>query len=70
LGVTSLKRNSVFPDLPTLDEAGIKGYEVTAWFGLAAPAAPPRDIVLRINAALNKVTQQTEKEKRAIENVS
>jgi len=58
LGVTSLKRTSVFPDLPTLDEAGIKGYEVTAWFGLAAPAATPRDIVLRINAALNKVTQQ------------
>jgi tripartite-type tricarboxylate transporter receptor subunit TctC len=57
LAVTSLKRSAVFPDVPTLDEAGLKGYEVTAWFGLAAPAATPREAVLRLNQALNQTTQ-------------
>jgi tripartite-type tricarboxylate transporter receptor subunit TctC len=57
LAVTSLKRSAVFPDVPTLDEMGLKGYEVTAWFGLAAPAATPREVVLRLNEALNHTTQ-------------
>jgi tripartite-type tricarboxylate transporter receptor subunit TctC len=57
LAVTSLKRSSVVPDLPTLDEAGLKGYEVTAWFGLVAPASTPKPIVARLNEALNKTTQ-------------
>jgi tripartite-type tricarboxylate transporter receptor subunit TctC len=57
LAVTSLKRSAALPDVPTLDEAGLKGYEVTAWFGLAAPAATPREAVLRLNEALNRATQ-------------
>jgi tripartite-type tricarboxylate transporter receptor subunit TctC len=57
LAVTSLKRSAALPDVPTLDEAGLKGYEVTAWFGLAAPAATPREAVLRLNQALNRSTQ-------------
>ena len=57
LAVTSLKRSAVFPDLPTLDEIGLKGYEVTAWFGLVAPAATPKPVVARLNEALNKTTQ-------------
>jgi tripartite-type tricarboxylate transporter receptor subunit TctC len=57
LAVTSLKRSSALPDVPTLDEVGLKGYEVTAWFGLAAPAATPREVVLRLNEALNRSTQ-------------
>ena len=56
LAVTSLKRTAVFPDLPTLDEAGLKGYEVTSYFGLLVPAGTPRDIVLRVNQALNRST--------------
>ena len=56
LAVTSLARSPVMPELPTLDESGMKGYEVTSWFGLAAPAATPREVVLRINQALNRVT--------------
>jgi len=56
LAVTSLERSPVMPDLPTLNESGLKGYEVTAWFGLAAPAAVPRDVVMRLNQALNKVS--------------
>ena len=57
LAVTSLKRSAVFPDVPTLDEVGLKGYEVTAWFGLAAPVATPREVVGRLNEALNHTTQ-------------
>jgi tripartite-type tricarboxylate transporter receptor subunit TctC len=57
LALTSLKRSAAVPDVPTLDESGLKGYEVTAWLGLAAPAATPREIVLRLNQALNRTTQ-------------
>ena len=57
LAVTSLNRSPVVPDVPTIDEAGLKGYEVTAWFGLSAPAATPRPVVMRLNEALNRTTQ-------------
>src|SRR5262245_61511195 len=57
LAVTSLKRSPIVPDLPTLDEVGLKGYEVTAWFGLVAPASTPKPVVARLNEALNKTTQ-------------
>ncbi|MFN0161574.1 MAG: tripartite tricarboxylate transporter substrate binding protein [Burkholderiales bacterium] len=56
LGVTSLKRSSAMPELPTLDEAGLKGFEVTSWFGLNVSAATPREIVMRLNQALNRST--------------
>jgi len=56
LAVTSLKRSSAMPELPTLDEAGMKGYEVTAWFGLNVAAGTPREVVARLNAALNRAT--------------
>lgn len=54
LGVTSLKRSAALPELPTLDEAGIPGFELTGWSGFAVPAGVPRDIVLRLNAEINK----------------
>ena len=53
LAVTGLKRNSALPDVPTLDEVGLKGYEVVSWFGLATRAGTPREVVQRLNAALN-----------------
>ena len=53
LAVTSTRRTSLLPDLPTMIEAGVPGYESIAWFGLLAPAAAPRDIVARINADVN-----------------
>ncbi len=58
LAVTSLKRSPAMPELPTLDEAGMKGYEVTAWFGLNVAAATPREVVARLNAALNRATSE------------
>ncbi len=56
LAVTGLKRSPAMPDLPTLDEAGLKGYEVTAWFGINVAAGVPRDIVARLNQALNRAS--------------
>jgi len=57
LAVTSLRRNRAIPDVPTLDEIGLKGYEVVSWFGLAARAGTPREAVLRLNTALNNATK-------------
>lgn len=54
LGVTSLRRSPVWPELPTLDEVGLAGFEFTNWGGYAFPARTPRDLVLRLNAEMNK----------------
>ncbi len=54
LGVTSLTRLPLAPELPTLDEAGLPGFEITNWSGYALPARVPRDIVLRLNAEINQ----------------
>lgn len=51
--VSSLKRSPLAPDLPTLDEAGIKGYDLTAWFAAFAPAKTPKPVVDKLNAAFN-----------------
>ncbi len=54
LAVTSLKRVNVLPDVPTMDEIGLKGYEIVSFFGLVARAGTPRESILKLNAALNK----------------
>jgi tripartite-type tricarboxylate transporter receptor subunit TctC len=50
LGVTAAKRASLLPDVPTMSEAGLPGFEMLSWFGLLAPAATPQAIVSRLNA--------------------
>jgi tripartite-type tricarboxylate transporter receptor subunit TctC len=57
LAVTSLKRSAVVPDLPTLDESGLAGFEITGWAGMAVPAGTPREIVTRLNAEINKAVR-------------
>jgi tripartite-type tricarboxylate transporter receptor subunit TctC len=52
IAVSSKTRFSVFPDVPTFDEQGLKGFDVTGWFGIAAPGATPRAIVMKLNAAI------------------
>lgn len=52
LAVTSAKRSPELPDLPTVAQAGVKDYDVTAWFGVAGPKGMPRDIVLKLHAEL------------------
>jgi len=54
LAVTSAKRAAIMPELPTMDEAGVKGYEADVWWGLLAPAGTPRAIIDRINAVVVK----------------
>ncbi|MGZ8231282.1 MAG: Bug family tripartite tricarboxylate transporter substrate binding protein [Burkholderiales bacterium] len=60
LAVSSAKRASLLPSVPTLDEAGVTGYERAGWNGVLAPAAVPRDIVARLNAAIVKAVNTPE----------
>ncbi|MDR3379863.1 Bug family tripartite tricarboxylate transporter substrate binding protein [Cupriavidus basilensis] len=53
LAVTSLQRASVLPNVPTIDESGIKGFNVVAWGGVVAPAGTPKAVIRKLNAALN-----------------
>jgi tripartite-type tricarboxylate transporter receptor subunit TctC len=55
LAVTSIKRMPMFPDLPTLDEAGLKGYDNSTWTAIAVPAATPKDIVAKLNREMAAV---------------
>jgi tripartite-type tricarboxylate transporter receptor subunit TctC len=54
LGVTAPKRSPAAPDLPTIAEAGIPGYEITPWSGYVVPVRVPHDIVMRLNAEINQ----------------
>jgi tripartite-type tricarboxylate transporter receptor subunit TctC len=60
LAVTSLKRSAAFPDVPTTDELGIKGFESTAWYGLVGPAGLPPEVVSRIAQAIDKTRSDTQ----------
>jgi tripartite-type tricarboxylate transporter receptor subunit TctC len=55
LGVSSTKRLAKLPNVPTIDESGVKGYEAVSWFGLFAPKGTPQDIVDKLNADVQKV---------------
>ncbi len=67
LAVTTAKRSSALPDVPTLDEAGLKGFNIGTWFGVLAPAATPKDIVARLNSEMVKVIQSADFRKRMAE---
>ena len=60
LGTTGLKRSSVLPDVPTIAEAGLPGYEATIWLGIMAPAGTPAPVVDKINDEINKVLRRPE----------
>jgi tripartite-type tricarboxylate transporter receptor subunit TctC len=55
IAVTSLKRSSVLPDIPTMDESGLKGFELLGWIGLLAPAGTPQAIIDRLNDEVQKL---------------
>ena len=57
LAVTTLKRTAVLPELPTMDEAGLKGFDASTWHGLVAPAATPPDVIAKLHAAAVKALQ-------------
>jgi tripartite-type tricarboxylate transporter receptor subunit TctC len=55
IAVTGLKRDPLQPDVPTVDESGLKGYEIVGWHGFLAPAGTPQEIVNRVNATVAKI---------------
>jgi tripartite-type tricarboxylate transporter receptor subunit TctC len=55
LAVSTAKRTVLAPEVPTLDEAGVPGYDLSVWFGVLAPAGTPRDIVQRLNGEITRV---------------
>jgi tripartite-type tricarboxylate transporter receptor subunit TctC len=64
LGVTTAKRNPQLPDVPTVSEAGIPGYEVTIWYALFAPARTPKPVVARLNTETVKLLNTVEMKER------
>jgi tripartite-type tricarboxylate transporter receptor subunit TctC len=55
LGVSSLKRDALLPDVPTVDAAGVAGYESELWFGILAPAGLPPAVMAKLNRDINRV---------------
>jgi len=60
IGVTGPKRSAAMPDVPTVAEGGVPGYEVVAWYGLFAPAGTPRAIIMRVNAEVKRILELPE----------
>ncbi len=60
LATSGVKRSSVTPELPTIAEAGVKGYEATIWLGIMAPAGTPRPVLERLNAEITKVANRAD----------
>ncbi len=60
LAVTSLRRSELVPELPTVSESGLKGFEVTGWYGVLAPAQTPRAVISRIHGEILKALQSPE----------
>jgi tripartite-type tricarboxylate transporter receptor subunit TctC len=60
LGTTGTKRSSVLPEVPTIDEAGLPGYEATIWLGIMAPTGTPEPIVTKLNGEINKILERSD----------
>lgn len=64
LAVTGKKRSPLLPEVPTIAESGLPGYEAGSWYGILAPAGTPRDIVMKLNAEIVKALKQPEVRER------
>ena len=60
LGISTAKRSTLLPELPTIAESGVPGYEAEAWSGILAPAGTPKEIVARLNGAIAKIVHTPE----------
>jgi tripartite-type tricarboxylate transporter receptor subunit TctC len=67
LGISSAKRSEFAPDVPTVSEAGVPGYDVGVWFGVVAPAATPPAVLAKLNAELNHMLTQPDIRQRFLE---
>jgi tripartite-type tricarboxylate transporter receptor subunit TctC len=63
LATSGRTRSTVLPDVPTIDEAGVKGYETTIWIGIMAPTGTPKPVIERLNAEITKVTSRADVKK-------
>jgi tripartite-type tricarboxylate transporter receptor subunit TctC len=63
LGTTGLKRSAVLPEVPTVSEAGVKGYEATIWLGVMAPTGTPKAVIDRLNTEIAKVVARADVKK-------
>lgn len=70
LAVTARTRAAALPDVPTMAEAGLPGYEIASWYGVLAPAGTPRDIVDRLNAALRSIVAMPDVREKFVQNGS
>ena len=66
LAVTSSQRVAAAPEIPTLDESGLPGFEVISWYGVVGPVGIPRDIVTRLNAEINKALGSPQMKERML----
>jgi tripartite-type tricarboxylate transporter receptor subunit TctC len=66
LAVTTAKRSSVLPDVPTLEESGLKGFDIGTWFGVLAPAATPKPVVSRLSAEIVKIVKSQDFQQRML----
>ena len=64
IAITTAKRSPAMPDLPTVAESGLPGYEVLTWYGLLAPAATPKEIVARLQTEVAKILQMPDIKQR------
>ncbi len=67
VAVASIKRSALLPDLPTVAEAGYPDFDVSSWWGVVAPAATPRDVVMRLHAEINRALALPETRARIAE---
>jgi len=67
IAVTTLRRSTAMPNLATLDESGVKGLDVSQWWGILAPAGTPREIITRLNAEIADAVKVPEIKARMVE---
>ncbi|MDB5905816.1 MAG: tripartite tricarboxylate transporter receptor family protein, partial [Betaproteobacteria bacterium] len=64
IGVTSAKRMATLPNVPTIAESGLPGYEVTNWYGVMAPAGIPKDVLAKLNGELVRILKMPDVQQR------
>jgi tripartite-type tricarboxylate transporter receptor subunit TctC len=64
LAVTTADRSKLAPDLPTMAEAGVAGFDISTWFGLLAPAGTPKDVIAKWNADVTRILNSPEMRER------
>jgi tripartite-type tricarboxylate transporter receptor subunit TctC len=64
LAITTIERSAALPDVPTLDESGLKGFDLGTWFGILAPVATPKEVVARLNAEIVKIVNSPDFRKK------